>query len=63
LVLSGTARFLVEFIRRNPKVLWGLSNAQMASAGSVALGIGLIVWAARRPAEDPNEAAAMERAA
>jgi phosphatidylglycerol:prolipoprotein diacylglycerol transferase len=35
LVLSGTARFLVEFVRRNPKVLWGLSNAQLASAGSV----------------------------
>jgi len=63
LVLSGTARFLVEFIRRNPKVLWGLSNAQLASAGSVAVGIGLIMWAARRPAEGPDEAAAMERAA
>ena len=62
LVLSGTARFLVEFIRRNPKILWGLSNAQLASAGSVVVGIGLIWWAARRPAEGP-EAAAMERAA
>jgi phosphatidylglycerol:prolipoprotein diacylglycerol transferase len=63
LALSGTARFLVEFIRRNPKVLWGLSNAQLASAGSVVVGIGLIVWALRKPAEDPDEAAAMERAA
>jgi phosphatidylglycerol:prolipoprotein diacylglycerol transferase len=27
LLLSGIARFLVEFVRRNPKVLWGLSNA------------------------------------
>jgi phosphatidylglycerol:prolipoprotein diacylglycerol transferase len=63
LVLSGTARFLVEFIRRNPKILWGLSNAQLASAGSVLVGIGLIVWAARRTAEDPDETAAMERAA
>jgi len=25
----------VEFIRRNPKVLWGLSNAQLASVVSV----------------------------
>jgi phosphatidylglycerol:prolipoprotein diacylglycerol transferase len=63
LVLSGTARFLVEFIRRNPKILWGLSNAQLASAGSVVVGIGLILWAARRPAVEPDEAAAMERAA
>jgi phosphatidylglycerol:prolipoprotein diacylglycerol transferase len=49
LLLSGTARFLVEFVRRNPKVLWGLSNAQLASAGSVVVGIALIWWASRRP--------------
>lgn len=50
LALSGLARFLVEFIRRNPKVLWGLSNAQMASAGAMVVGIALTVWAANRPA-------------
>jgi phosphatidylglycerol---prolipoprotein diacylglyceryl transferase len=50
LVLCGMARFLVEFIRRNPKVLWGLSNAQLASAGAVVAGIALIAWAAMRPA-------------
>jgi phosphatidylglycerol:prolipoprotein diacylglycerol transferase len=50
LVLSGTARFLVEFIRRNPKVLWDFSNAQLASAGSIVAGIALVIWAAtRRP--------------
>lgn len=49
LVLSGLARFLVEFIRRNPHVLWGLSNAQLASAGSVVVGVALVIWAARRP--------------
>jgi phosphatidylglycerol:prolipoprotein diacylglycerol transferase len=48
LVLSGIARFLVEFVRRNPKVLWGLSNAQLASAGSVLAGIVLVVLAATR---------------
>jgi len=56
LVLSGIARFLVEFIRRNPHVLWGLSNAQLASAGSVFVGIGLIGWAAMRPATAPKKA-------
>jgi phosphatidylglycerol:prolipoprotein diacylglycerol transferase len=58
LVLSGTARFLVEFIRRNPKVLWGLSNAQLASAGSAVVGVALIAWAAFRPATqtDPTPA-------
>jgi phosphatidylglycerol:prolipoprotein diacylglycerol transferase len=49
LLLSGIARFLVEFIRRNPKILWGLSNAQLASLGSVLAGIALIVWASHRP--------------
>jgi len=64
LVLAGIARFLVEFIRRNPKVLWGLSNAQLASAGSVVAGIALIVWVARRRSDGPDEAgAAMEKAA
>ena len=64
LLLSGIARFLVEFIRRNPKVLWGLSNAQLASAGSALAGIALIVWAATRPAASPDEAAqAKEKAA
>ena len=51
LLLSGIARFSVEFFRRNPHVLWGLSNAQLASIGSVAAGLALILWAARRPVE------------
>lgn len=51
LLLSGIARFLVEFIRRNPKVIWGLSNAQLASAGAALAGVAIIFWAARRPDE------------
>jgi phosphatidylglycerol:prolipoprotein diacylglycerol transferase len=54
LVLSGIARFLVEFVRRNPKVLWGLSNAQLASLGSVVVGIALIGWAARTRVTGPQ---------
>ena len=49
LALSGIARFLVEFVRRNPKVLWGLSNAQLASMGAVVVGIALTLWASTRP--------------
>ena len=49
LLLSGAARFLVEFIRRNPKVLWGLSNAQMASAAAAVAGLALMGWLAARP--------------
>lgn len=55
LVLTGIARFLVEFIRRNPPVLWGLSNAQLASAGSVVVGIALIWWAATRKVTGPEK--------
>ncbi|HTZ90020.1 MAG TPA: prolipoprotein diacylglyceryl transferase [Alloacidobacterium sp.] len=47
LVLSGVARFLVEFIRINPKIYWGMSNAQMASLGSILAGVVLILWARR----------------
>jgi phosphatidylglycerol:prolipoprotein diacylglycerol transferase len=64
LVLSGIARFLVEFVRRNPKIIWGLSNAQLASLGSVLAGVALVWWAARKPATDPDTAAvAVEKAA
>jgi phosphatidylglycerol:prolipoprotein diacylglycerol transferase len=57
LILTGLARFSVEFIRRNPRVWLGLSNAQLASAGSVLAGIGLIAWAGTRKASDPDRAA------
>jgi len=41
LVLAGIARFLVEFIRLNPRVLWGLSPAQLISI--VMIGVGLFI--------------------
>jgi phosphatidylglycerol:prolipoprotein diacylglycerol transferase len=44
LILSGAARFLVEFIRLNPPVLWGLTNAQYVAAISMAAGITLAFW-------------------
>jgi phosphatidylglycerol---prolipoprotein diacylglyceryl transferase len=47
LALSGVARFLVEFIRINPRIYWGMTNAQVASLGSIVAGILLIVWARR----------------
>jgi phosphatidylglycerol:prolipoprotein diacylglycerol transferase len=42
LVLTGIARFLVEFLRINPKSFFGMSNAQAASVASVIL--GLVLW-------------------
>lgn len=53
LALSGLARFLVEFVRRNPKVFWGLSNAQLASLGAVIGGCALAWWSARRTVGRP----------
>jgi len=38
LVLSGLGRFLVEFVRINPPVFHGLTNAQLASLVSVLVG-------------------------
>jgi phosphatidylglycerol:prolipoprotein diacylglycerol transferase len=42
LVLSGIGRFLVEFVRVNPRLYWGMSNAQVAALGSVVVGFVLI---------------------
>jgi len=42
LVLSGSARFAVESIRINPRVLWGLSEAQLISIATIVVGC---VWA------------------
>jgi len=53
LALAGLARFLVEFVRRNPKVLWGMSNAQLASAGALVVGLALTWWSAQRTARRP----------
>ena len=43
LVFTGVARFLVEFIRINPRSFLGLSNAQVASALSILAG-AVLLW-------------------
>lgn len=50
LVLSGLGRFLVEFVRINPKLYWGMSNAQVAALGSVVVGI-VVMLVSRHGAE------------
>lgn len=47
LVLTGAARFLVEFIRINPRSFFGMSNAQAASLASVIGGVALWLWLSR----------------
>jgi phosphatidylglycerol:prolipoprotein diacylglycerol transferase len=41
LVLTGVARFLVEFIRINPRSFFGMTNAQTASLASIVSGIAI----------------------
>jgi phosphatidylglycerol:prolipoprotein diacylglycerol transferase len=43
LVLAGTERFLIEFIRRNDHVLLGLTAAQIESLGMFAVGVGWLI--------------------
>ena len=42
LVLSGIGRFLVEFVRINPRLYWGMSNAQVAALGSILFGAAMM---------------------
>jgi phosphatidylglycerol:prolipoprotein diacylglycerol transferase len=44
LMLSGLGRFLVEFVRINPKIYFHMSNAQVAALGSVLAGLLLLLW-------------------
>jgi phosphatidylglycerol---prolipoprotein diacylglyceryl transferase len=58
LILTGIARFLVEFIRINPRTIFGLTNAQAVSVVSVLLGIGLLWYLqGRQPAAGKSAAA------
>ena len=43
LILTGVARFLIEFIRINPRSFLGLSNAQAASLVSILAG-AVLLW-------------------
>lgn len=44
LFLAGLGRFAVEFIRINPKIFLGMTNAQLASVGSMLAGVALALW-------------------
>ncbi len=48
LILFGIERFLVEFIRINPRILWGMSNAQLAALLTIVAGVVLLIIARRR---------------
>lgn len=58
LLLSGVARFLVEFIRINPRSFFGMTNAQTASLAGVLLGVILLM---RKPQASATRAPAPSR--
>jgi phosphatidylglycerol:prolipoprotein diacylglycerol transferase len=43
MILSAAARFLIEFVRRNPAWLVGFTTAQWMSVGLAAIGVLLLV--------------------
>jgi phosphatidylglycerol---prolipoprotein diacylglyceryl transferase len=55
LILTGFARFLVEFIRINPRSFFGLSNAQAAGALSALVGIALYAKLRQRKIVSAND--------
>jgi phosphatidylglycerol---prolipoprotein diacylglyceryl transferase len=46
LILTGVSRFLIEFIRINPRSFFSLSNAQTASLASIVIG-AILLWRIR----------------
>jgi len=54
-IFTGAARFLVEFIRINPRVILGMSNAQAAGLISTVLGIILLLVIRRRSPREKAE--------
>ena len=51
LILTGIARFLVEFIRINPRSFFGMTNAQAAALASMLIGVALM-WRGREQAKE-----------
>ena len=53
LIWTGLARFLVEFIRINPRSFFGLSNAQAVSVVSILIGV-ILLWRIKSAASPAN---------
>jgi phosphatidylglycerol:prolipoprotein diacylglycerol transferase len=56
LILTGVARFLMEFIRINPRSFFGLSNAQTASLVSIIIGV-VLIWRTKSSSRLPTRSA------
>ncbi len=62
LILSGGARFLVEFWRINPRVLWGLSEYQLFSIVMMVAGTAALLWTWNRPLNESEIGATRKEA-
>ncbi len=56
LIWTGIARFLVEFIRINPRTFYGLTNAQVVSLLSIVAG-AILLWRIKRALAIKSESA------
>jgi phosphatidylglycerol:prolipoprotein diacylglycerol transferase len=63
LVTAGAARFLVEFVRINPRVLWGLSEAQLIAIVMMVTGTVAYLYTSSRAANGQPIAAKPARKA
>jgi len=63
MMLAGTARFLVEFLRINPRVLMGLSEAQLIALTMMVLGAVLYIYTSIRSRHDESAARTEEKSA
>src|SRR5947208_8067173 len=54
LILTGVGRFLIEFIRINPRSFFGMSNAQTASLVSMVVG-SILLWRIKSRLPGRNE--------
>ncbi|MBC8345082.1 MAG: prolipoprotein diacylglyceryl transferase [Candidatus Marinimicrobia bacterium] len=55
LIFAGTERFIIEFLRVNPKYLFGLSGSQLISIGMIAIGSWFLTHQVKPPSEAPSE--------
>ncbi len=53
LMLSSAFRFSIELLRLNPRLLWGLSEAQLIAIGLFLLGVIMFVWLGSKQHKTP----------
>lgn len=55
LLLAGAARFVVEFVRINPRVFYMFSEAQLIAAGMMVAGAALLIITREKGAAEPSQ--------